>query len=255
MQRILLGKTGIEIPRLFIGTGTSDEKDQCIQARVKPELYAEILRDAYLNGINFWDTSDDYRTYSHLKLGMWNIERENLVISSKTYAGTAREALRVLNQSLADLGTKYLDIFFLHSVDSLQGYEKRIQDVLPGLKQAKEEGKIKAVGLSTHNIHVLEKAVEHPELEVIFSNFNRYEIHMDASIQWYSRTLEKGFRSGKGILVMKTLGEGLLRDRVKESIYYNLSKPFIHGVCVGIVSRQDLEKTLKVLKEIEEESS
>lgn len=251
MKRVFLGGTGIEIPRLFIGTGTSDQWDQCIQAKVPPEKYALILKEAYAKGINFWDTSDDYRTYPHVRLGMQGIPRENLVISSKTYGGTAQESLRVLNQALTELETDYLDIFFLHSVDSIQGYEKRIQDALKGLKQAKEEGKIRAIGLSTHTIHILEKAVEHPDLDVIFTNFNCCEIHMDASIQWYSRTLGKGFSLGKGILVMKTLGEGLLHNRAKESIYYNLSRSFIHGVCVGIVSQQDLESTLKVLEEEE----
>jgi predicted aldo/keto reductase-like oxidoreductase len=242
MEKIHLGKTALKISRLFLGTGTDDFRGGCLQARIPPEQYAVILKKAYEKGINFWDSSDDYRTHRHIRLGMEGIPRENLVISTKTYAATSFEALRVLNRALEELNTPYVDIFFLHSVDSLEGYTRRINEVVPILKKTKQDGKIKAIGLSTHNIHVLDKAVDSPELDVIFTNFNKYEIHMDASLQWYSNALDRAYKNGKGVLVMKTVGEGKLRgERAKESIQFNLSRPFIHGVCVGIVSESDLE--------------
>lgn len=245
MQRIALGRTRLEIPRVFVGTGSWDFKSGCAQAKIPAEMYAPILKRAYEAGMNFWDTSDDYHTHRHIRLGMQGIPRENVVIATKTYGASAIEAVRVLDRSLEELVTSYVDIFHLHSVDSIEGFEKRMNDALKGLEKAKEEGKIKAIGISTHNIHVLEKAVDHPGLDLVFTNFNKYEIHMDASLQWYSRCLERAFKNGKGVLVMKTLGEGRLRDRVKEAVEYNLTRPFIHGVCVGIVTLAELEDVIR----------
>lgn len=251
MRETVLGKCGFKVPRLFLGTGSWDFKSGCAQAKIPPEHYAVILKQAYDKGIYFWDTADDYHTHRHVREGMKGIPRENLVIATKTFGASASEATRVLDRALGELQIDYVDLYFLHSVDSLEGYEKRMSDALAGFKEAKAAGKIKAIGLSTHNIHVLEKAVDHPDLDVIFTNFNKYEIHMDASLQWYSRCLERGHKSGKGILVMKTLGEGKLRgDRAKESIQYNLSKSFIHAVCVGIVSGHELDEAVRAAEEV-----
>ncbi len=255
MQHIHLGKTGIEVPRLFLGTGSWDFKTGCLQEKVAPQKYATILKRAFEAQINFWDTADDYHIHRHVRLAMEGIPREKLIISTKTYGGNATEALRVLDQSLSELSTEYMDLYFFHSVDSLDAFERRMNDALPGLMEAKKNGKIKAIGLSTHTIHVLEKAVDHPELDVILTNFNKYEIHMDASIQWYSRCLKRAHKNGKGVLVMKTIGEGRLRDRAKESIQYNLSQSFIDSVCVGIVTDHDLDQAIEAVGEFEKHTT
>lgn len=247
LEQIQLGNTKLIVPRVFIGTGSWDFKSACKQEKLGPEQYAPVLKKAFELGINFWDTSDDYHTHAHVRLGMEGIPREQLVIATKTYASRASLALHGLEKSLKELGTGYVDLFHLHSVDSLEGFKTRMEDALSGLKEAKKTGKIKAIGLSTHNIHVLDKAVDHPDLDVIFTNFNKYEIHMDASLQWYSRSLQRAYQNGKGVLVMKTLGEGMLHDRLAETLQFNLSQPFIHSVCVGIVTEKELQEVVNCL--------
>lgn len=245
-DRLPLGQTGIVIPRIFLGTGTGDRRGDCIQAKIAPEDFAPLLKEAYRHGLNFWDTSDDYGTHPHVRLAMKGIPREQLIIATKTYAITADEARKSVSNSLNELGTDYADILHIHSVDSLALFQKKLEGALRGLLQEKKEGRIRAIGFSTHTIAVLEKAVEIPELDVIMTNFNKYEVHMDASLEWYTRCLERAHQNGKGVLVMKTIGEGRLHDRAAESIDYNLSRPFIHSVCVGITCRRDLEEVIEV---------
>lgn len=250
-QLVKLGTTGIDVPRLFLGTGTGDQRGDCIQAKTAPEEYALLLKEAYQQGLNFWDTSDDYGTHPHVRLGMQGIAREDLIIATKTYASTENETRESVQKSLKELGTPYADILHIHSVDSLDLYEQKMSGALRGLLQEKKEGRIKAIGLSTHTIAVLEKAVEHPELDVIMTNFNKYEVHMDASLEWYTRCLIKAYENGKGVLVMKTIGEGQLHDKAKESIQYNLSRPFIHSVCIGMTQRRDFIESLEVIRELD----
>lgn len=244
IEPIALGNSGLVVPRLFLGTGSYTFDYGSAQAKIPPEQYALILKKAYALGIRFWDTSDDYKTHPHVRAGMQGLPREKLIIATKTYADTRAAALKSLATSLHELNTPYADIFHLHSVDSLPGYEKRMQEALLGLQEAKRAGKIKAVGLSTHNIHVLEKAVEHPDLDIVMTNYNKFEIHMDASLERYTQSLKRAFELGKGVLVMKTIGEGRLHEHVAETIRYNLGRPFIHSVCVGIVSEKELHEAV-----------
>lgn len=241
VEETLLGKTGITIPRIFLGTGTGDRHGECIQAKIPPEEFAPLLKEAYQCGLNFWDTSDDYGTHPHVRLGMQGIEREKLIVATKTYAITAEEARASVRKSLQELETDYVDILHIHSVDSHSLFTKKMEGALRGLLQEKKEGRIRAIGFSTHTIGVLEKAVDVPEIDIIMTNFNKFEVHMDASLEWYTRCLERAHQNGKGALVMKTIGEGRLHERAMASIEYNLSRPFIHSVCVGITCKRDLD--------------
>lgn len=244
LEVVKLGSTGIEVPRIFIGTGSWDGRVGCKQEHIKPTDYAPILKQAYEAGINFWDTSDDYHTHEHVRLGMEGIPREKLVITTKTYASSAGNAGQSLNRSLQELNTSYVDLFYFHSVDSIEGFEKRMDDAIHAFNEAKKTGKIRAIGLSTHNIHVLEKAVDHSALDVIFTNYNKFEDHMDASLEWYTRCLERAYANGKGVLVMKSIGEGRLANRLGECLEFNLTRPFIHSVCVGIAAEKELLEVL-----------
>ena len=245
MQKVKFGRTNIEVPRLCIGMGSYGAKGISSQAEVSPDYYAIILQKAFERGINFWDTSDDYGTYVHVAQALKSVKREKVIIATKTHAATEEEMQATVENTLKELNTDYIDIFLMHEVDSLHEYHRRFL-ALNRMHKLKEKGIIKAVGASTHSINSLEFLVNLSELDVILTNFNMDEIHMDACIKHYSKALEIAHGNGKGVYVMKVLGEGKIAHKFDEAVKFALSQPFIHSACVGINNMDEVDDLIKV---------
>lgn len=245
IRRVPLGNTGIEVSRLCLGTGTTGFNCQSAQSKTPVSAYAELLRRAYELGVTFWDTSDDYGTYPHLKAGLAGLDRRGIVLTSKTWALSAKEARKSVEDALGALDTDYLDVFLLHEVDSPEELARR-SEALDALHACKREGLIRAVGLSTHAILTAEHVIGHPLIEVVMTNYNKANLHMDANLKDYGKALEAARSLGQGTYVMKTLAEGKLGGEVADALGFNLSKPWIDAVTVGIRTERELEELVEV---------
>ena len=85
--------------------------------RSVPEFGGNILANAArLHGINFWDTDNAYGSHTQVAAGLKQFNREEIVITSKTYGRSREEAEYDLTRTLRELDTPYLDIFLLHEV-------------------------------------------------------------------------------------------------------------------------------------------
>lgn len=240
---IQLGNTKLIVPRICIGTGTMAFLGKSRQGWIFPKKYAAVLHQGYENGLTFWDTSDDYGTHPHIKETLINIPRSQIILTTKSHASTADSMRKSITKALKELNTSYIDIFLMHAVDSIDDLNHRL-GALEELHNLKKEGIIHAAGLSTHSYPLLLKAVSIAELDVILTNFNKFEVHMDASLEAYTKALEEGYNHGKGIIVMKTLGEGRVVKQFQETLQYNLSKQFIHSAVVGITTSMELEQLI-----------
>ncbi|MBM3462646.1 MAG: aldo/keto reductase [Armatimonadetes bacterium] len=236
--RVRLGTRGPEVSRLCFGLGSSGCGSHSLQSRRPPEEIAAFLLEGISEGVTWWDTSDDYGTHRHIAHALRAVDRAAVQITTKTRAGTRRGARASLEKSLRELGTDYVDVFLMHEVDSHQDLEAR-GGALEALASLREDGLAGAVGLSTHAIEVLERVAGDPRLDVLLTNYNFAGVHMDADIRDYERALIRAFEAGQGVAVMKTLGEGVLADRLRETLSHNLAQPFIHAVLVGVKSRYE----------------
>ena len=103
---VILGKTGIKVSRLAMGTGThgfNHRSNQTEDLGIKG--LADLLYAAYEQGINFWDSADQYGTHPHLKEALKQVPREKIVILTKTKATTADEMKSDLDRFRKELGT------------------------------------------------------------------------------------------------------------------------------------------------------
>lgn len=250
MRRIDLGNTGLTVSRLCFGTGTTGFNCQSVQSLTPVTEFGAVLRRAYDLGITFWDTSDDYGTHTHVRHAMQGLDRAQLTITSKTWASNARDARASVERSLREIGTDYLDILLMHEVDSPEEFEAR-QGALEALHQAKRDGLVRAVGLSTHAILTLELVAGDPSIDVLLTNYNKAELHMDAGLHDYSAALQKAHAAGQGVVVMKTLAEGRLSHDVPDALRFNLSKPFIHSVTVGMRDLRELEEIAALAEQLD----
>jgi len=249
-----LGNTKLKLSKL--GYGTYDFGTSSLD--ISPEKGGQILVESYKLGINFWDTSDDYGSHPHVASALKHMPRKEVVISTKTFANNSEEAEESLKSSLTELNTDYIDIFLLHFVKS--DWISRCQKVLKSLKNLKATGIVKAVGLSTHSVDVVQKASQFEELDIIMAIccnanqavINRFQKHIpleDGSIDEMLHALRLAHKKGKGIIAMKVLGDGVspLVSNYQLAIKAVSKLDFVDAMVIGMQNLDEVKKNVNVL--------
>ncbi len=151
MVNVTLGRTKITVNRNGFGALP-------IQ-RVSNEEAVKLLRKAYDNGINFYDTAKSY-TDSEYKLGLALSDvREKIIIATKTPSKTVEGFWADLENSLTKLKTDYIDIYQFHN-PSFCPKPNDGTGLYEAMLEAKEQGKIRFIGITNHRISVALEAVE-----------------------------------------------------------------------------------------------
>ena len=154
MKNITLGRTGITVPQNGFGALP-------IQ-RVSIDEAVTILRKAYSGGMRFFDTARAYSD-SEIKLGAafgdGYVERDKIIIATKTAAKNPEDFWKDLETSLTNLKTDYIDIYQFHMMnecwkpgDGTGMYECMLE--------AKKQGKIRHISGTAHKIGVAREIVE-----------------------------------------------------------------------------------------------
>lgn len=174
-----LGKTGLRVSALGIGTGTSGFSGQGMQASLPVEELAGILRRGFELGINLWDTAYDYHTYRHIREALKGIPRKDIVLSSKSSKATYHNAKIEIENSLKELNTDYLDICLLHGMRS--GFDFTVRHgALRALLECKKKGYVRAIGFSCHGLGAMERGCAIPEIDLILARLNYSGAFMDS---------------------------------------------------------------------------
>ncbi|WP_075881637.1 NADP(H)-dependent aldo-keto reductase [Vreelandella massiliensis] len=248
MQTRPLGRTGIEVSRLCLGTMTFGEQNSEADAH-------EQLDRAVAFGINFIDTAEMYpvppkaetQGLTERHIGTWLKQRgsrDDVIIASKASGPgldhirggprLTRDHLRhAIDDSLKRLQTDYIDLYQLHWPDrntnffGKLGYvHKEDEDATPleetlfALKELVEAGKIRAIGLSNDTPWGVMKSLELADrlgLPRVASIQNPYNL--------LNRSFEVGLaeiaqREDVGLLAYSPLGFGVLSGK-----YLNGAKP------------------------------
>ena len=246
VKSVILGRTGLKVSRLCFGTipfgGKSWKKDPYMD----PEEAGKVLKRAFDLGINFWDSAEGYGSHPHIKEGLKYVPREKVVISTKTTQKTYDGAKESLIRSLREIGTGYLDIYYLHYVQTPQDLKNR-EGAINAFLEAKKEGKVRHVGVSTHWSSVVEETLNYPEIEVVMVKLNKAG-RMDCPLQDMLKAVEKAYENGKGVICMKILAYGNLT--VREGLEYALSLPYVHSVCLGMRTIGEVEEDVKIFNEL-----
>lgn len=244
-DRVKLGPVGIELSRLAMGTGTNGVGGSSNQTRkLGIRGLADLLRSAYDQGINFWDSADQYGTHPHVKAALKSVPREKVVILTKTHATTEKEMREDLDRFRRELGTDYLDILLLHCMTDGRWPEQK-KGAMNVISEAQEKGIVKTHGVSCHTLDALQAAAASPWVQVDLARINPAGVAMDADPNTVLSVLRRMKASGKGIIGMKILGAGRLRDRADESIQFALSLDCVDCFTIGSESREDLAGLVK----------
>ena len=248
-DRVELGNTGITMSRMAMGTGTSGYDGSSNQTRqLGIKGLSDLLRAGFDEGINFFDTADQYGSHPHVREALKKINREEVVILTKTNSTTYEDVKSDLERFKKELGTDYFDIVLLHAVTDPQ-WNKNLKGAMEALGEAKEAGVIRAHGLSCHSLEALEIAADEPWVDVDLARYNPGGVAMDADVETVRKVLTRMSANGKAIIQMKVYGQGRLTDRKDECLEFHTGSPFINAFTLGLESYEQLTDVLKRLPE------
>ncbi|GAB4111925.1 MAG: hypothetical protein Kow001_13650 [Acidobacteriota bacterium] len=240
-DRVVLGKTGLEVTRLAMGTGTHGVGRKSNQTRkLGIQGVADLLEAAYDRGVTFWDSADQYGTHPHLREGLKRVPREKVVILTKTHATTEAEMKADLDRFRQELNTDYLDIVLLHFM-TRGDWPQLKQGAMNVLAEAREKGIVRAHGVSCHTLEALQAAADSPWVQVDLARINPAGAVMDADVPTVVSVLRRMKADGKGIIGMKLFAAGQLRSRIDECLRYTLNLDCVDCFTIGTESREEFE--------------
>jgi predicted aldo/keto reductase-like oxidoreductase len=198
-------------------------------------------------GVFFWDTSDDYGTHPHVARALRQVRRDQVVIASKTC-----EPAEAVQRITAELGTDYLDILFVHCVSL--SWVNAARQALNQWQPEKAQGKVRALGFSTHSAQVAHLAAGWPEVEVLMAPINSTGVCTsdsrieDGDVTDMLQAVQEAYRAGKGVIAMKVMGCGALAADPRAAISFVTRLPYVHCLCIGMRNPKEIQSNLDLMK-------
>jgi hypothetical protein len=190
----VLGKTGLKVTSVGFGCMVTSD--------------GSVVERAADMGITYFDTARNYQSGNNERMvgAALKKKRKDLVLSTKTEGRTKEEALQQLDTSLKELGTDFVDIWYLHA-------KTKPEDVTEGLLEAqqiaKKAGKIRFAGVSTHSgqKELIPYLAKNPNVDVILTQYN---FSMEP---FMNEVIDLAAKAGKGVVAMKIMAGGFRRPQ------------------------------------------
>jgi 1-deoxyxylulose-5-phosphate synthase len=245
-DRVKLGPRGVEVSRLAMGTGTNGGGGSSNQTKkLGVQGLAELFRAAYDQGVTFWDSADQYGTHPYLAAALSKVPREKVTILSKTHASTEKEMRADLDRFRRELKTDYIDILLLHCMMD-KDWPSRKKGAMEVIAEAREKGIVRTHGISCHTLDALKTSLATPWVEVQLARINPAGVAMDSDPATVLGVLKQMKAAGKGVIGMKILGAGRIRNRADESLQFVLAqKGAVDCFTIGSESRAEMEDLLR----------
>jgi len=238
----VLGRTGLKVTTVGFGCMITSD--------------GSVIERAADAGINYFDTARGYSHGNNERMvgAALGAKRKQVVLSTKTHAPNKAEMQQHLEQSLRELNTDYIDIWYMHAKSS--GAEIT-DDMIEVQQQAKKQGKIRFAGVSTHSgqKELLPWMAQKGVFDVVLTSYN---FTMDAGMDQAIATAAK---AGLGVVAMKVMAGGIRSVKPSDPMYQKLSKPGallaalkwvvnkpnIHTTIPSITDNDQLEENLRAM--------
>jgi len=235
---VTLGKTGIKTSRLAMGTGTYGFGHTSRQSSQGVKTLADLLLNGYDHGLRFFDTADAYGSHPHVAEALQHVPRDKVTVMTKTWARDPQTARADLDRFRRELKTDYIDLCLMHCLTE-GDWTTRYRGVMDVFSEAKEKGIIRSHGVSCHSIEALRAAAKSPWVEVDLVRMNPIGSHMDSEPETVASVIREMRAAGKGIIGMKILGQGDLRNRQDEALKFALSLGLLDAFTIGAESKAE----------------
>jgi predicted aldo/keto reductase-like oxidoreductase len=263
-DQVTLGKTGIRLSRLGIGSGTVSGT---VQRSLGREKFNDLIRYAYEKGITYIDTGDSYQTHTWVRDAIKGIPREKLYIQSKimhmggfgNMGGFQKEETtpEILDRFRKELNVDYIDTVLIHcQIDP--NWDDHSKSLMEGLEEAKQKKIIRAHGVSCHSLSALTKAAALNWVDVNLVRINPQGLEIDTAEQAvFTKSNESDVpavveqlkimrQNGHGIIGMKLVGQGRMtniEDR-KKSLTWVMQSDLVDAVVLGMKSKEEIDEAV-----------
>lgn len=249
-EMVPLGRTGMKMSRFCMGTGVKGGNRESNHTRMGQEKFSALIRGGYERGVRCFDLADLYGTHPYLSPALAGIPRDQYQVVTKIWfrPGGIPDKERpdadvVVKRFLKEIGTDYLDLVLLHCVVSPTWPEelKKQMDLLAELKQ---KGAIRAHGVSCHSLVALEAAAKESWVDSVHARINPYGMSMDDKPEKVVPVLKQIHAAGKGVVGMKIIGEGRLRDddeKRNETARYVLGLGCVDVLNIGFEKVEEID--------------
>ena len=240
-----LGSTGIEVSPIGLGTvklGRNEGVKYPKSFSIPSEKDAKTLLATAKNlGINLLDTAPAYGN-SEERLGhLLKGQRQDWIICGKTgeefqngesyFDFSPEHTRKSVMRSLERLKTDYIDIVLVHS----DGNDEDIienQGTLETLAELKQQGLIRAFGMSTKTLSGGLLAAEKSDIVMVTCNLNQ---------QKELPVIEAAYKNNKGVLIKKALASGHITqgdiiDPIQASMNFIFSQKGVGSIIVGTIN-------------------
>jgi predicted aldo/keto reductase-like oxidoreductase len=254
-DQVTLGRTGIKLSRLGMGTGSNSGQ---IQHDLGREAFNDLVKYAYDQGITYFDCAQSYRTFEWVGGAIQGLPREKLFIQSKVW-GQPQDVLAVIDHHRKVFDTDFVDSMLIHCMVK-EGWTDQWKRIMDGFDEAKARGWIRSKGVSCHSLPALRAATATPWAEVHLVRVNPQGRRMDGPEQVVWPVPDKTHEvspvlseitamraKGRGIIGMKIIGDGQFVDPAdrEKSIRFAMSLPALDAVVIGFKNRAEIDEAIQ----------
>ncbi|MGC3961171.1 MAG: aldo/keto reductase [Verrucomicrobiota bacterium] len=262
-ERVPLGKTKLKFSRIVLGTGMRGGNRQSNHTRLGKEKFEALIRESNARGVDTFDLADLYGSHPYVIPALKGIQRDKFQVISKIWFrdGGIPEKERpdanvCVERFLKELKTDYIDLLLMHCVVSPK-WPEELRKQMDILSKMKEQGKVRALGVSCHSLEALEACITEPWVESVHTRINPYGMSMDDKPEKVVPVLQKIHAAGKGVVGMKIMGEGRLRnddERRNASVKFALTLGCVDVLNVGCESIAEVDDLAARVKRVDRAS-
>lgn len=222
MKKIKLGSQGLETPAIGLGCmGMTTWAGADIYGKAdETEAIATIHRSLELGG-NFLDTADVYGPFDNEKLVAKAIaaNRDKYIIATKfgievddqgaltgAMNGSPSYVRSAVERSLKNLNTDYIDLYYLHRLDT----NVPIEETVGAMADLVKEGKVRYLGLSEVGSETIRKAHAVHPLTAVQSEYSLFEREIERL-----GILDTLDELGIGLIAYSPLGRGFISGDIR----------------------------------------
>ena len=258
---VALGRSGLKTSVLGIGTGTHGGREQ---RDIGQDNFTKLVHHAYERGVRYIDTADMYMTHMFVRFAIKSLPREKLFIQTKTRAKHPEVAKADIERFRREMNCGYIDSLLMHCMTK-KGWCEEMRPIMDVLSEAKEKGRVKAVGISCHGMDPLVDSVDCDWIDTQLVRINPNGVMMDGPPEEVSALIKRMHDKGRGVLGMKIFGEGqmptpegrsqfpipkkhhqpITREERLRSLKYVLGLGTVDAFTIGFSTPEQIDETLE----------
>jgi myo-inositol catabolism protein IolS len=243
MQYRELGKSGITVSAVIMGTWQAGKS---MWAGIDDNETTAAIRTAYDMGITTFDTAEEYgHGHSERILGNALKEvRQDVVIASKVFPNHLEPAalIQACESSLKNLSTDYIDLYQIHWPSGSWGSKAvPVEKSMEALVRLKDQGKIRAVGVSNFSARQIEEALAFGPVESVQPPYSLFWRQAEKDIVPFcrARTIT--------ILAYSPLAQGILTGKIRSGHVFAKGDHRRRNRLLAPENKENVQKALDLL--------